>query len=83
MPKVEFYPWNPISAVPETKCEDKKPRLDHMERARYYQLLAAGEVETRAELARLLGVNRARVTQVLNRLKPISESEQPEKCKTA
>ena len=36
----------------------------------YYQsLLDAGEVKTRAELARFLGVSRARVTQVLNRLK--------------
>ena len=41
-----------------------------MELARYYQsLLDSGEVETRAELARYLGVSRARVTQVLNRLK--------------
>ncbi|MCA9037719.1 MAG: MarR family transcriptional regulator [Planctomycetaceae bacterium] len=37
--------------------------------ARYYQsLLDSGEVETRAELARYLGVSRARVTQVLRRL---------------
>ena len=68
-PKVEFYPWNPISAIPKPKCEHKKPRPDGMERARYYQsLLDSGEVKTRAELARYLGVNRARVTQVLRRL---------------
>ncbi len=36
----------------------------------YYQsLLDSGEVKTRAELARFLGVSSARVTQVLNRLK--------------
>jgi hypothetical protein len=70
LPKVEFYPWNPISAIPNTKCEQKKPRPDGLERARYYQsLLDSGEVRTRAELARFLGVSRARVTQVLNRLK--------------
>ena len=37
-----------------------------MERARYYQsLLDSGVAKTRAELARHLGVSRARVTQVL------------------
>ncbi|MBR9804583.1 HTH domain-containing protein [bacterium] len=40
-----------------------------MRLARYYQsLLDSGEVMTRAELARHLGVSRARVTQVLKRL---------------
>ena len=35
----------------------------------YYQsLLDSGVVQTRAELARYLGVSRARVTQVLRRL---------------
>ena len=38
--------------------------------ARYYQpLLDSGKVENRAALARFLGVSRARLTQVLNRLK--------------
>ncbi|MFI4851974.1 MAG: hypothetical protein ACIAZJ_22950 [Gimesia chilikensis] len=42
-----------------------------MRLAFYYQsMLDSGEVSTRAELARHLGVSRARVTQVLNRLKP-------------
>ena len=68
-PKVELYAWNPISAIPKPKSEQKKPRPDGMARARYYQsLLDSGEVETRAELARHLGVSRARVTQVLKRL---------------
>lgn len=40
-----------------------------MEKARHYQsLLDSGEVKTRAELARYLGVSRARVTQVLRQL---------------
>jgi biotin operon repressor len=37
--------------------------------ARYYQsLLDTGKFESRAALARFLGVSRARVAQVLNRL---------------
>ena len=46
------------------------PPQDGLEKARYYQsLLDSGEVETRAELARFLGVSRARVPQVVNRFK--------------
>ena len=68
-PKVEYFPWNPISTIPKPKCEQRKRRSDGMERARYYQsLLDSGKVQTRAELARYLGVSRARVTQVLRRL---------------
>jgi biotin operon repressor len=41
-----------------------------MKLAHYYQsLLDSGQVESRAALSRFLGVSRARVTQVLNRLK--------------
>ncbi|QDT60374.1 hypothetical protein SV7mr_28950 [Stieleria bergensis] len=41
-----------------------------MRLARYYQsLLDSGKFESRAALTRHLGVSRARVTQVLNRLK--------------
>ena len=47
-----------------------KPKRDRMRLAHHYQaLLESGEVESRAELARYLGVSRARVTQVLRRLK--------------
>lgn len=43
---------------------------DHFKLAQYYQsLLDSGKIENRAALARFLGVSRARVTQVLNRLK--------------
>jgi len=38
----------------------------------YQELLDSGVVETRADLARHIGVSRARVTQVLNRLKSSS-----------
>jgi hypothetical protein len=46
---------------------------DPLKLARYYQsLLDYGRFENRAALARFLGVSRARVTQVLQRLKPNS-----------
>jgi Mn-dependent DtxR family transcriptional regulator len=49
-----------------------------MKLARHYQaLLDSGKFEHRAALARHLGVSRARVTQVLNRLKELPR-EQPE-----
>lgn len=42
-----------------------------MHLAFYYQsLLDSGKVSSRAKLARFIRVSRARVTQVLNRLKP-------------
>ncbi len=41
-----------------------------MKLARYYQsLMDSGSFESRAALARYLGVSRARVTQVLQRLR--------------
>ncbi|MCA9046713.1 MAG: hypothetical protein KDA69_20455, partial [Planctomycetaceae bacterium] len=54
------------------KRESKAPsqKRDPLRLARYYQsLLNSGKFESRAALARHLGVSRARVTQVLNRLK--------------
>jgi hypothetical protein len=67
---IDFYLWNPISAVPRPKCEPKQQRYDRMKLALHYQsLLDSGTVKTRAELARRLGVSRARVTQVLKRLR--------------
>lgn len=52
---------------------------DRMRLARHYQsLLDSAQVETRAELPRHLGVSRARVTQVLKRLK-VGEDD----CKSA
>jgi hypothetical protein len=60
-----------------SKATDSSPapliisKRDPMGLARFYQsLLDSGIVETRAALARHLGVSRARVTQVLRRLKP-------------
>ena len=56
---------------PKPKTETtKKERRDPLKTARYYQsLLDTGKFENRAALARYLGVSRARVTQVLNRLR--------------
>lgn len=62
-------PWNPIRATSATK---KTPRYDPLRLAKHYQsLLDSGQFESKAEMARFLGVSRARVTQVLNRLKPV------------
>ncbi len=69
-PKVEFYAWKPISGIPKPETARRKPKPDRMRLPVYYQsLLDSGEVKTRTELARFLGVSSARVTQVLNRLK--------------
>ena len=68
--QVPFYEWTLVSAIPRPQDKPKEPRYDRMKLAREYQsILDSGVVETRAELARHLGVSRARVTQVLNRLR--------------
>ena len=68
-PKVEFHCWKPVSGIPKPEKPPKRPKPDRMKLPRYYQsLLDSGVVQTRAELARFLGVSRARVTQVLHRL---------------
>jgi hypothetical protein len=74
---IEFIPWNgssdPEREVPAVTRQTRDP----LKLARYYQsLLDSGQFETRAALALYLGVSRARVTQVLNRLKNISSSSQ-------
>jgi hypothetical protein len=70
----EFYPWNPAAATPEPiKPSPARPR-DRLKLARHYQALMDSEkFANRAALARFLGVSRARVTQVLNRLKSIDD----------
>ncbi len=63
--------WNRPKVVPEAS----KPTIDPLRIARYYQsLLDSGKFESRVALARYLGVSRARVTQVLNRLKGARET---------
>ncbi len=59
----------PASPKPKVDAAPKEPR-DPLKLARYYQsLLDSGEFENRAAVARYLGVSRARVSQVLRRLK--------------
>jgi CRP-like cAMP-binding protein len=70
LPQIEMFKWNSILGRIRAETESAKPKRDRMRLAHHYQaLLDSGQVETRAELARYLGVSRARVTQVLNRLK--------------
>jgi hypothetical protein len=66
---IALLPWNAASdAICEPKPEPKE-RRDPLKLARYYQsLLDSGKFESRAALARYLGVSRPRVTQVLRRL---------------
>lgn len=64
-----MFKGNSISDQIRVESAAAKPKRDRMRLARYYQsILDSGTVETRAELARYLGVSRARVTQVLSRL---------------
>lgn len=69
-PIIEFFPWaaQPIAGCSQTEA---KPKIVDapLAMAQYYQsLLENGVVESRAELARYLGVSRAHVTQVLRKL---------------
>ena len=74
-PSIEFDPWNAPIASKQRQRKARKPRRDPLRLARYYQsTLESGKFESRASLARFLGVSRARVTQVLNRLKPGADS---------
>jgi hypothetical protein len=64
-----MFLWNGSSSQePKNLAAPKEPR-DPLKLARSYQsLLDSGQFESRAALARYLGVSRARVTQVLKRL---------------
>jgi hypothetical protein len=66
---IALFPWN-SSSIPEPKATlVPRERRDPLKLARHYQsLLDSGKFESRAALARYLGVSRARVTQVLRRL---------------
>lgn len=69
-PLIQFYAWNAPPASERDANDPGKPGRDPLRLARYYQsLLDTGKFESRAALARFLGVSRANVTQVLNRLK--------------
>lgn len=63
--RVPFYEWTPVSGIPLLQNKSRKSKPDRMKLAREDQsILDSGVVKTRAELARHLGVSRARVTQV-------------------
>ena len=67
-PVINIRPSGPPFEPEATSKLTPKPRLDPLHLARYYQsLLDSGKFESRAALARFLGVSRARVTQVLKR----------------
>jgi len=70
VPIIMFYAWHAPQPVYAIQIGTKKTASDPLRLARYYQsLLNSGKFESRAALARYLGVSRARVTQVLNRLR--------------
>lgn len=69
MPHVGIFKWNSVLDQGRKESESAEPKRDRLRLAFYYQSLLDSEaVKTRAELARFLGVSRARVTQVLKRL---------------
>lgn len=77
-PIYEFYAWNPPQPAKQRENDPGKSTRDPLRLARYYQsLLDTKKFESRAALARFLRVSRARVTQVLNRLKSSSETIPP------
>lgn len=78
-PVYTLYPWSARPAIEKFPPAARKPTRAPLLLARYYQsLLDTGRFESRAALARFLGVSRARVTQVLYRLKsPPNASEPP------
>jgi hypothetical protein len=74
---LELYPWNAVPSTQKQRIDPGKPARDPLRLARYYQsLLDSGKFENRAALARFLGVSRARVTQVLKRLKSIAATDE-------
>ena len=69
-PIIELHAWNAPPTSRNEQNDPGNPGHDPLRLARYYQsLLDSGKFESRAALARFLGVSRARVTQVLKRLR--------------
>lgn len=67
---IAMTPWGSPSGPEPKAASAPKPPRDPLHLARYYQsLLDSGKFESRAALARYLGVSRARVTQVLRRIR--------------
>lgn len=62
-------PWKGLKSALKSAAKPQVLRADPKARARKLQaMLDAGEVKNRAELARRLGLSRARVTQILSRI---------------
>jgi hypothetical protein len=75
---IAMVPWNGSSNPEPEAAPALQQRRDPLHLARYYQsLLDSGQFESRAALARYLGVSRARVTQVLRRLDGAANSSFP------
>jgi hypothetical protein len=75
-PTLQFYAWDALPAIAKAAKTPAAPRRNPLGLANYYQsLLDTGKFESRAALARFLGVSRARVTQVLNRLRKENRSK--------
>ena len=71
-PVIVLLPWNAVSDAKPVREPAPRVRRDPLKLARHYQsLMDSGKFESRAALARYLGVSRARVTQVLRRLKEV------------
>lgn len=67
---IEFHPWTPLEALTPADKASRTVKGSKIERAREFQaMLDAGVVRNRAELARRLGLSRARITQIMNLLK--------------
>ena len=76
-PHLEFYPWKSPESIPVAPPTSKRVNRDPLALAHFYQsLLDSHVVATRAQLARYLGVSRARVTQVLRRLARTSRTQE-------
>jgi hypothetical protein len=64
-----YSPGAPFWTVSSNRKPAPKEHRDPLKVARYYQsLMDSGKFESRAALARYLGVSRARMTQALRRL---------------
>lgn len=69
--QIEMIPWADPKVKSGPPPKEERVNRDPLALARFYQsLLDSGVAENRAGLARYLGVSRARVTQVLRRLRP-------------
>ena len=68
--ELDIHPWKALSDLPETHDLHPGVKVCPIERAKLLQaLIDSGQVKNRSELATRLGISRARITQILRRLK--------------